>query len=65
MADRQYSTILLYLVLASGIASASDSRYGTARNGTLQIERYSAVAGGKLLPGFLFMQGESDGLEQG
>ena len=65
MADCQYFTILLCLVLAIGIANASDARYGTARNGTLQIERYSAVAAGKLLPGFLFMQGESDGLEQG
>ena len=35
-----------------------------ASNGTLTLERYSSVGGGKLLPGFLFMQGESDGLEQ-
>ena len=33
-------------------------------NGTMKLERYSSVSGGKLLPGFLFMQGESDGLEQ-
>ena len=33
-------------------------------NGTLQLERFSSVGGGKLLPGFLFMQGESDGLQQ-
>ena len=33
-------------------------------NGTLELERFSSVGGGKLLPGFLFMQGESDGLEQ-
>lgn len=33
-------------------------------NGTLKLERFSSVGGGKLLPGFLFMQGESDGLEQ-
>ena len=26
---------------------------------------WKKVSGGKLLPGFLFMQGESDGLEQG
>ena len=32
--------------------------------GNLTLQRYSTVAGGKLLPGFLFMQGESDGLEQ-
>ena len=46
---------------ANGLYSA---RFGAASNGTLPLERYSAVAGGKLLPGFLFMQGESDGLEQ-
>jgi len=39
-------------------------RYGKASNGTMTLPRYSSVAGGKLLPGFLFMQGESDGLEQ-
>jgi hypothetical protein len=33
-------------------------------NGSLPIARYSTVGGGALLPGFLFMQGESDGLEQ-
>ena len=33
-------------------------------NGTLHLARFSSVGGGKLLPGFLFMQGESDGLEQ-
>jgi hypothetical protein len=32
--------------------------------GTLYIERYSTVGGGKLLPDFLFLQGESDGLSQ-
>ena len=37
----------------------------TVSNGTLSLERFSSVSGGKLLPGFLFMQGESDGLEQG
>jgi hypothetical protein len=36
----------------------------TVSNGTLNLERFSSVSGGKLLPGFLFMQGESDGLEQ-
>ena len=34
-------------------------------NATLVIPRFSSVGGGKLLPGFLFMQGESDGLEGG
>ena len=33
-------------------------------NGTLAIARFSTVGGGKLLPGFLFLQGESDGLSQ-
>lgn len=32
--------------------------------GTLYIERYSTVGGGNLLPAFLFLQGESDGLSQ-
>lgn len=44
---------------------AKPSAKGKANvNGSLHIEFYSEVAGGNLMPGFLFMQGESDGLEQ-
>ena len=50
------------LLLAPTLAAAP--RLSSVSNGTLHIPRFSSVAGGKLLPGFLFMQGESDGLEQ-
>mmetsp|Transcript_10437 Transcript_10437/g.22914 ORF Transcript_10437/g.22914 Transcript_10437/m.22914 type:complete len:795 (+) Transcript_10437:25-2409(+) len=36
----------------------------TASNGTLDIKYMSTVAPGNLMPPFLFLQGESDGLEQ-
>jgi len=36
----------------------------TASNGTLDIKYMSTVARGNLMPPFLFLQGESDGLEQ-
>ncbi len=48
--------LLLAVVSVSGTSVVS--------NGTLRVERYSSVAGGKLLPDFLFLQGESDGLSQ-
>ena len=50
-----YNSMLLCLVLAPP-ASVPCS----VSNGTLELERFSSVGGGKLLPGFLFMQGESD-----
>lgn len=37
---------------------------GSARRGELELKRFSEVAAGNLLPGFLFLQGESDGLSQ-
>ena len=52
------------LALCVFISVVNGQRYGKASNGTMKLPRYSSVAGGKLLPGFLFMQGESDGLEQ-
>ena len=64
MTSTRFFTIFMSLVFATGAANGIATRYGTASNGSLQLERYSAVEGGKLLPGFLFMQGESDGLEQ-
>ena len=56
--------VLLFFFAIEAANGLESTRYGSASNGTLPLERYSAVAGGKLLPGFLFMQGESDGLEQ-
>ena len=52
------------LVASAIVAVSSGNPHAVVSNGNLTLERYSTVGGGKLLPGFLFMQGESDGLEQ-
>ena len=53
------------LVLGLCTIAVCAGSMGSVSSGTLQLERHSTVGHPKLLPGFLFMQGESDGLEQG
>ena len=50
----------------SGVASVWPARTAgsVVSSGNLTLERHSKVASPALLPGFLFMQGESDGLSQ-
>lgn len=55
---------MLAVLLGHASLAAAGGAACIVSNGTLHLERYSTVGGGKLLPGFLFMQGESDGLEQ-
>lgn len=50
--------------LMTALAIALDPPSSSASLGNLTLDRYSTVADGNLLPTFLFMQGESDGLEQ-
>ena len=58
-----YTAMFLFTAAATSFPIAAVV-CNVVSNGTLQLERFSSVSGGKLLPGFLFMQGESDGLEQ-
>ena len=60
----RFKAALIGILAGLAPAQGKTTRTCTVSNGTLQLDRYSSVAGGKLLPGFLFMQGESDGLEQ-